>query len=158
MKHPLTLLLIMCSLTLYAPPNNYSDLSWTVNRAMSHYKTTAHKNALLKAMVHVESRNNPATVNTKENAVGILQCRPIMLNEVNRIVGYDKYSLHDRTDPVKSVEMWRIVMDYWNPDYGLKSACLIWNGRGKDGNGSLDYYNKVKNNYHENISAKTSPI
>lgn len=102
---------------------------------------------ILMAQIHVESRGNPMAFNPGENALGILQIRPIMLDHVNQLLRKQgdtfKYHLDDRLDSLKSVEMWRLVMDVHNPGLDIRQACLVWNGRGRDGNGSADYYQKV---------------
>ena len=55
---------------------------------------------LIEAMIMVESRGNDSAYSKKEEAVGCLQIRPIMVREVNRILEIQKsdlrYTLDDR--------------------------------------------------------------
>lgn len=114
------------------------------------------KDRLLSATIYVESRYDTDAVKADENAIGILQIRPVMIKDVNRIcklIGDPRqYTLEDRTDPDKSIEIWYIVQGYYNPNYNLKLACLVWNGRGKDGKGDKDYLEKVGNRYHFEVA------
>mgnify|MGYP004701044973 CR=1 FL=1 len=110
------------------------------------------KDRLLSATIYVESRYETDAVKADENAVGILQIRPVMIRDVNRIcklIGDPRqYTLADRTDPDKSIEIWYLVQGYYNPEYNLRLACLVWNGRGKDGKGSKDYLEKIIHRYY----------
>ena len=87
---------------------------------------------LLKAVMYIESSYKTEIINYKEDAVGILQIRPIMLREANRILAlqgnYYRFSLEDRTDSIKSVQMWYIIQRYHNPEYDPMLAARIWNG------------------------------
>ena len=57
-------------------------------------------NDIISAMIKVESAGNDSAYNLKEDAVGCLQIRPIMVREVNRILkrcGEDKrFDVKDR--------------------------------------------------------------
>ena len=44
---------------------------------------------VIYAIEKVESNNDPYAINTKENALGALQIRPIMVADYNRITGED---------------------------------------------------------------------
>ena len=46
--------------------------------------------------MQVESGNDTLAYNAKENAAGCLQIRPIMVREVNRLLGKDSFKLKDR--------------------------------------------------------------
>ena len=89
-------------------------------------------------------------INKKENAAGLLQIRPIMIRDVNRIVGYKKYTLNDRYNFSKSLEIFYIIQDHYNPEYDIEKAARIWNG-GPDGiyqSSTINYYNKFLKNYN----------
>ena len=64
---------------------------------------------LLTAVMYEESRFNDTIVNWKENAVGILQIRPCMLNRVNWILRQQgdslQFILADRYDSTKSASI-----------------------------------------------------
>jgi len=103
------------------------------------------KDNLIDAIIHVESRGDSMAYNAKEDAVGVLQIRPIMLREVNRLLGYNKYTLNDRWSVDKSKEMFNIVRKYIKNPTDERVA-RIWNG-GYSGNkkkATIGYWNKVK--------------
>ena len=80
----------------------------------------------LQALVMVESEGNPNAVG-KTNDVGILQITPIYVREVNRILREERYTLEDRRDPDKSVEMFTVMQNYWNPDHDIELAIHLHN-------------------------------
>ena len=84
--------------------------------------------SVLEAMKHVESRCNPLAYNKSEDAAGILQIRPIMVREVNRLVGYKKYKLSDRWIAEKAVNMFLDLQAATNPEMNLEKAARVWNG------------------------------
>jgi hypothetical protein len=140
------ILLVICT-GLKAPPreptNDFGIAKYQLSRTYLYHKSTS----ILEAVIWVESRGNSKAYNKRERAAGLLQLRPVMNREVNRILRKSKcktrYSLKDRYDPVKSKEMFRIVMDYHNPSYNLRRCCIIWNGKGKRKGGSEKYYQLV---------------
>lgn len=78
------------------------------------------------AIIDIESDGNSKTVSNK-NAVGILQITPIYVEEVNRIQSYSYYTLNDRYDINKSLEMFEITNFYKNPDRNINLAIKIHN-------------------------------
>jgi hypothetical protein len=48
---------------------------------------------LIAAIIQVESGGDTLAYNSKEDAVGCLQIRPIMVREVNRLLGKDSFTL-----------------------------------------------------------------
>ena len=52
--------------------------------------TTITWNDFVSAVIYIESRGDSLAYNTKEKAVGVLQIRPIMLREVNRVLRKNK--------------------------------------------------------------------
>jgi hypothetical protein len=95
---------------------------------------------LLRAIIQVESGGNPDIINFKEQAIGLLQIRDVMLKEVNRIVGYEKYSPKDCLDSLKSIQMYWLVQDCHNPSGDYYTGARLWNGKSRR---NL-YWKKVK--------------
>lgn len=91
-----------------------------------HFRRTIQRSVLIESIIHVESSGNPLAYNKKEQAAGIIQIRPVMLNYINRTTG-SKYTLQDRFDKDKSIAMFDSLMKYRNPDYNLKLSCYLWN-------------------------------
>ena len=103
---------------------------------------------IMNAIIQVESRGNPQAHAKGEDAVGILQIRKCMVDDVNRILkrkgSIHRYTYNDRWDEKKSYEMFNIFCDY----YGLTTAeemARCWNGgpRGIDNPATLGYWDKV---------------
>lgn len=114
----------------------------------------------IDAVIYVESRGNDSAHNIKEDAVGCLQIRPIMVTEVNRRLAIDgferRYSLDDRWSRAKSIEMFnymatkvstngRTFMGYcevvarrWNGGYNGDKMCTTKN-----------YWSKIKRQINE---------
>ena len=76
---------------------------------------------------HPRTKEQALAAKKREQSVGLLQIRPIMVATVNQIVGYNKYYLQDRVNSVKSVEMFMIYQNYYNPRWDEKKAALLWN-------------------------------
>jgi len=75
---------------------------------------------LLMPLAMVESGGDPNAYNSAENAAGILQIRPIYVEDVNRILGKDVYTLEDRYSVEKSCEMAVIYLKYYGRLYARK--------------------------------------
>lgn len=71
----------------------------------------------LQILVAMESGGNPKAFNAKEQAVGILQIRPVMVKDVNRIAAPLEFSHSDAWDPGKSVRMATLYLEH----YGTKA-------------------------------------
>ena len=106
---------------------------------------------LLSAIIDVESNNNDSAYNSKEDAVGCLQIRKCMVDDVNRILKRQKSDLRftydDRWLRSKSTKMFEIYCRH----YGLNTAEEIarcWNGgpRGMEKPLTANYWKKVQKN------------
>jgi len=105
---------------------------------------------ILSAIISVESSGNDSAYHKGEDAVGCLQIRQVMVNDVNRILqrqgSLKRYTYMDRWNRNKSIEMFDIFCKY----YGLNKAEDIargWNGgpRGMNNPATLGYWDKVQN-------------
>ena len=109
---------------------------------------------LVTALIHVESRGNDSAIGDRHlvgnEAVGALQIRPIMVREVNRILKIQKsdkrYSLKDRFERDKSIEMFYIWKNYHHKDSEAEVIARNWNGgpKGFKLNRTVKYWNKVE--------------
>jgi hypothetical protein len=110
----------------------------------------------VSAVIMVESTNNPKAYNKRENAVGILQIRPIMVREVNRVLkmnnSNDRYTLLDRWSKEKSIDMFEIIAenvrcceDMTRLEF-YERVARKWNGgyRGMEKTATIKYWNKIK--------------
>ena len=94
---------------------------------------------LAHAFAVVESNDNPKAINHRENAVGLLQIRPIMIKQANQIVGEDIYELSDREDSLVSLGIFHTIMSELNPELDVGKAIEIWNP-----NATQSYRNLIK--------------
>ena len=67
---------------------------------------------IIIALVCIESGGDLTAYNAVEEAVGVLQIRPIMVREVNRILGEQRYKLIDCKNATKSFEIASIFLSY----------------------------------------------
>jgi hypothetical protein len=115
-------------------------------------KTT--KDYLLEAMIQVESKGVENSVGDKHlgrPSIGVLQIRPIMVREVNRILRKHKikkkYSLDDRYNREYSIEMFYIWRFYHHANDSDEVIARCWNGgpKGWKRKSTKHYWNKVQN-------------
>lgn len=114
------------------------------------------KEVLISSIMWVESTNNP-NARSKDGSVGIVQIKPVMVSEVNRICrikGIDKsFTLSDRLNVKKSKEMFWIYQDFYNPEVkwdnltkeDLEVMARKWNGgpNGHKKTATKKYWRKV---------------
>ncbi len=112
-----------------------------------------HTDYLLEALIQVESKGNENAVGDKHlsrPSVGVLQLRPIMVREVNRILKKHKvkkkYTLEDRYSKEKSIEMFYIWQSYHHLNDSDEVIARCWNGgpKGWKRKSTLHYWNKVQ--------------
>lgn len=95
----------------------------------------------VQALILVESEGNP-NAKGKTNDLGILQITPIYVADVNRIIKEERYTLDDRTDVQKSMEMFEIIQNHYNPEKEIDKAIRRHNPRAGKG-----YRDKIYRNY-----------
>ena len=105
--------------------------------------TPAQLDRLIPALIQVESGGRTTATGDSGNAVGCLQIWPIMVEDVNRIAG-TAYTLPDRLNPVKSVEMARIYFGHYGKQWTLEQAARHWNSGPNRTTGTDEYWNKIK--------------
>ena len=103
-------------------------------------------NDLIDALCIVESSNNPSAIGDGGQAVGILQIHPIMIKDVNRILGKDAYTLRDRLDPEKSRKICRVYLSHYCKGKSFEVMARCWNGgpRGHRKQATEKYWVKVR--------------
>ena len=108
---------------------------------------------LIQALIQVESRGNDSAIGDRhlgEPSIGVLQLRPIMVREVNRILKKQKiekrYKLKDRFSREKSIEMFMVWKNYHHPEGGFETIARNWNGgpRGYKNPRTEKYWAKVQ--------------
>lgn len=96
-----------------------------------------------RALIWVESKGDSKAVGSKDDT-GVLQITPILLQDCNRILKTERFTLEDRLDSLKSVEMFNIIQDHYNPQHDYHLALKIWNGKAP-----LSYHRKVMDKFNE---------
>lgn len=143
MKH----LLILLILIFLSIQSKESTLKLEFNKILSEIefnKELSRRELIINSIIQIESENNNFARNGDN--IGILQIRPIMVYEVNRILGYKKYKLKDRFSSIKSIEMFKIYTNHHTPDWNLELVARRWNGgfRGEHKTATINYYKQVK--------------
>lgn len=100
---------------------------------------------LKQAIILTESNGNPNAIG-KEKDFGIFQITPIYVDEVNRLLGYNRFTHKDALDSLKSIEMFDIIQSYHNPTGCLKTALLKHNPNNTNKNYMTTYEYRVM--YH----------
>lgn len=101
---------------------------------------------VINAIIHVESRGN---TNAKSGIyAGAMQIAPIVVKECNLILQEKnsslRYTLADRFNLKKSMEMFRLYQEKYNPTNDIEWAIRLWNGGPKFSVKATDgYFNKV---------------
>lgn len=100
----------------------------------------------LNAMMYVESRGDPLAVG-KTNDAGVLQLTPIYVKEANRVLGENRFTLADRFDKYKSIEMFSIINEKYNPERSFYKAMRLHNPNAPDSyrKAILTQYYKLRN-------------
>ena len=108
------------------------------------------ENEIISALMYVESSNNDSAYNANEDAVGCLQIRKTMVNDVNRILRKRKspvrFTYEDRWCRYKSINMFKVYCKHYNLTTAEEIA-RCWNGgpRGINNPATVKYWNKVQN-------------
>lgn len=109
---------------------------------------------LMNAISMVESCNNDNAVGDNGNAVGRFQIWKIVIDDVNQIIGSNKFKYEDRKDCKKSMLICYLYLKHYALVYEKKTGkkatnevmARMWNGGpggwGKDS--TKKYWNKVK--------------
>lgn len=97
---------------------------------------------LTLAIIETESQYDSMAIGRDGKDRGVLQLRPIYITDANRIIGIETYSEYDAFSVQKSIEMFNIIQDHYNPQHDIERAITLHNPRG--GN---YYHTKVMRNY-----------
>lgn len=106
---------------------------------------------LITAIATVESKLNEKAVSG--NCVGYLQIKPILVKDCNQILKRKnigkRYTLNDRLSKEKSIEMFYIIQDNYNPAHNIDKALCIWNVGTFSKRRPTAYINKVMKEYEK---------
>ena len=83
--------------------------------------------AMIVAFAVQESNTTENAVSDCGKYVGCIQMSKIMVDEANRILGYDNFTHDDRFVWDSCARMFEIVQTYHNPTLDIDKAITIWN-------------------------------
>ena len=89
------------------------------------YDTLTDWQIFVMALIEVECERNPKAKSNK-NAIGPFQITPIYVAEINRIYNTD-YKFEDAWDLNKSIKMFELMNDHYNPNRNIDKAIQIHN-------------------------------
>ena len=123
----------------------------TLNNRLEIYDFGNIESDMISALIFVESSGNDSAHNLSEDAVGCLQIRQCMVDDINRILGKQIYKYSDRWSREKSIEMLKIYCNHYNLNTPEQIA-RCWNGgpRGFGKPQTVNYWSRVKNKMEEN--------
>ena len=123
-------------------------LTW--EQEMWDYNISNNTTHLLSAIMFVESSYDDLAYNAYEDAVGCLQIRKCMVDDVNRILKLKKlhkrFNYSDRWSRYKSIEMFGVYCGHYSLTTSEEIA-RCWNGgpRGMTNEITVGYWKKVEN-------------
>ena len=133
MKKPLLIFLMFSFsvLAAYAPVRKVLYIEYSTP-VQPHEK-------LWKVVCMAESSNRPDAYNKDENAIGIVQIRPVRLRDFNDRTGKN-YTMDDMYDVTKSKEVFMYyATQFSNSD--IEKIAKSWNGSGRK---TIAYWKRVK--------------
>ena len=140
---------------LYQQNNSIDSLKHEIDtllweQEMWDYNITNNTTHLLSAIMFVESSYDDLAYNAHEDAVGCLQIRKCMVDDVNRILKLKKlhkrFTYSDRWSRYKSIKMFNVYCGHYNLNTSEEIA-RCWNGgpRGMTNEITVGYWKKVEN-------------
>lgn len=114
------------------------------------FNMTNNTTHLLSAIMYVESNSNDSAHCLSEDAVGCLQIRKCMVDDVNRILkrkrSIQRFYYEDRWSRFKSIAIFDIYCKHYNLNTAEEIA-RCWNGgpKGMQNEITASYWKKVKN-------------
>jgi hypothetical protein len=102
--------------------------------------------AVCFSMIDYESQFIADTTNKNSDAVGLVQTRCIMVDEINRKFKFKKYTYEDRLNPVKSYQMLLDFQLFYNKERNLEKTAKTWHGgpNGMYKTSTIGYWNQIK--------------
>jgi hypothetical protein len=151
-KFLLTMTMLLCSMVMVSKTQEVEAEAKTphVEKVSKISSKNSNWDKLIKAIIHVESKGNP---NAKGgSSVGILQITPVCVSQCNIILKRQgknkKFTLADRKDRNKSIEMFNIIQNEYNPEHLIEKAIRMWNGGPNYSVRKTErYYQRVMNEY-----------
>ena len=81
---------------------------------------------LIESIAEIESKGNPDAVSPRGTYVGYLQISRGLVDACNKIAGEQRYNYQDRYDKDKSIEMFLLMQERYNPENDMILAIRMW--------------------------------
>ncbi len=108
---------------------------------------------VIRAIEQVESKGQDRLVSRNGLYVGCLQIAPILVRQVNIILGKKKFTNNDRFSKEKSYEMFIVFQEHFNPGGDHEFAIRLWNSgdlKCMERKGRTEtYYQRVMSKYKQ---------
>jgi len=154
----LTISLAFCGYSTYVKPyyNNLKHLT-KQEKVVPLDLDSINWNRLISAIIYVESKNDSMAIGTK-NSIGCLQITPIYIAQVNKLLDKKKYRLKDRFNKRRSIEIFNLYQEHFNPEKDIDLAIKLHNPRASHlyRDSIMCKYNEIKlpNNKNNNNICK----
>lgn len=144
----LLLLLLTTSVRAMVTGEEANKIDTLGNTTLVMEDTLPSLDKVMTAIIQVESSGNTRAFNPRGNCAGVLQITPGLVKQCNAWLKSEKskkrYTLNDRYNRTKSIEMFYMYQSHFNPDNDAEKAIRIWNGGpGYTKKGTQRYYRKV---------------
>ncbi len=143
MKPLLFTLFLFISRLLFAPATN--------TLVLIDSEPTGIYEAIITAVIQVESGGDSLALNTSEQSCGLFQIRPIRIADYNNRTG-SHYMTWDAFDPEISEKIFRFYASQIGP-YNTETLIKSWNGKGEM---AERYLLKVKDQINKNLTYGTN--
>ena len=134
----IVVILMFCCSTISTKPSLNINSVYKIDEIVV---TVCQWDLLIHQIIKVESAGNHPDwqIGDDGRAIGPMQIHKIMVDEINRIQDSIKFTYLDRWSLQKSIQMFNIYQEYWNPTKDIIIAKRIWNGGPKLLNEELAY-------------------
>lgn len=129
---------------------NNLDLYYTINKQKQVDEEIKHRLKIIHSHALQESSMNELAFNKKEKAIGLLQIRKPMVDEINQNTDF-KLTHKDCWNKEISIKAFIAFQNEFNPEWDLELAARKWNGgrTGEKKRSTVKYYQEVKQKYNE---------
>lgn len=110
-RHPIILAIMLTLFAIFLVTHVAYKISFNI--VESTQTQSFSFNQAIEAIAYVESKHHWNASGDGGKAIGYLQIHKIYVDDVNRILGINRYTYEDRWDPEKSREMTRIYLRHY---------------------------------------------
>jgi hypothetical protein len=162
MKNQIIFLLCLYPLNPLTKTDLLNSQTKDIEKSITEYKVIHNENvtqieyykSLLIGMLAQESGTGRYVHGDGGAAQGILQIRKSFVDNINKVCNTN-YTYEDRLNPTKSIEMFLLFQQHYNPKMSYEIGAKIWNG-GQNCNLNSDACNKYWASVKSHIDNQTN--